>query len=60
MDNKPIRKRTFTHWHWCLDDENYVWCFILVELIDGNPVAGYIVPITKPFLKCHLYPYIRN
>lgn len=60
MDNKLIRKRTFTHWHWCIDTENYIWCFLLVENINGVPSASYVVPITEPYLKCHIYPFIRN
>ncbi len=60
MNNIPPMRRTFTHFHYCIDEDNYQWCFIMVELIDGVPVASYVVPVTKPFLKCFIYPYIRN
>jgi hypothetical protein len=60
MDNKPDIKRTFTHFHYCIDEDNYQWVFILVELSDYVPIAAYVVPVTKPFLKCFIYPYIRN
>jgi hypothetical protein len=53
-------KRTFTHFHWCIDSEDYEWCFLLLELKNGTPIACYIVPVTKPYLKCHIYPFIRN
>jgi hypothetical protein len=31
-----------------------------VELIDGIPFGSYVVPITEPFLRCHIYPFVRN
>lgn len=24
MSNEPNCKRTFIHWHWCVDTENYI------------------------------------
>lgn len=61
MINSSDSKQTFLHWHWCLDEENYTWCFILVELSSsGQPIAAHVVPITKPFLRCSIYPFIRN
>jgi hypothetical protein len=60
MDNDPSKRRTFTHFHYCIDADEYKWVFILVELLDGAAVASYVVPITKPYLKCFIYPYIRN
>jgi hypothetical protein len=60
MDKERNGKRTFAHFHWCIDADNYEWVFLQVELIDGVPSVVYLVPITKPYLKCHIYPYIRN
>jgi hypothetical protein len=60
MDNEPKKRQTYIHWHWCIDTEEYIWCFLLVELIDGIPTGSYVVPATKPYLKCHIYPFIRN
>lgn len=50
----------FIHWHWYLDEEEYVWCFMLVELSNGHPDGAYDMPITKPFLQCHIYAFIRS
>jgi hypothetical protein len=60
MEEEKSIKRTFANFHWCIDYENYEWIMIVVELINGVPVSSYVVPMTKPFLKCTIYPYIRN
>ena len=58
--SKTQNNETFIHFHWCLDEEEYVWVFMLILLSNGRPVSAHIVPIVKPFLKCHIYPFIRN
>jgi hypothetical protein len=66
MEDNQGKRRTFTHWHWLNNFDGYEWVneyemvLVVVELLDGLPVASYIVPATKPFVQCGIYPYIRN
>lgn len=60
MEEEKSIKWTFTHWHWCLDYDSYDWAMIVVELHNSVPVASFVMPVTKPYLRFTIYPYVLN